>query len=511
MFQHARRVPQKTDTPLVLRRRPESRRSSGHEMGIARLPLFLQPKLTVSQSGDPAELEADRVADQVLRTPEPTVQRKCAACAGGGPCPTCDNEQRELIHRQADVASAPLTSSDAGSMLSHLGSGQLLDRTTRAYFEPRFGRDFSRVRVHAGPAAEQSARDVNALAYTVGQDMVFGAGRFTPGTHEGQRLIAHELVHVVQQSPAPALVGAYGEHGLGGPVARALDAGIQRQAGSIRLQRQCDPAWGGMSWAQRVNNARAAAASAMSNHCLTDMLDEALTANVTVDESTNTAATVNAAAVAGQYTEWGTLSDLHINFDRNLNTKTGNPNQFGETTFISPLVGSTIRIFIVLGPRALDQVGPQHTQMAAHHEGEHAFDFLLQWASIGGTPHGATPGEELKIHSEGFSLYFLDLWTIDNTALTFRLSNDFFPMFTNFPGATPAEQDSAFDSIRMFYDVRITGIPCNLMKFKIWLQMMQNARPASDALVVRINALSGLGLTRGTSPGTHFNVALACS
>ena len=64
----------------------------------------------------------------------------------------------------------------------------------------RFGHDFSRVRVHSGGAAEQSARDVNANAYTVGHNIVFGAGRFAPGTHEGRRLIAHELTHVVQQS-----------------------------------------------------------------------------------------------------------------------------------------------------------------------------------------------------------------------------------------------------------------------------------------------------------------------
>ena len=76
-----------------------------------------------------------------------------------------------------------------------------------------------------------------------------------------------------------------------------------------------------------------------------------------------------------------------------------------------------------------------------------------------------------------------------------------------------AEGDvSEFDSCaEMFYNVRITGIPCNLMKFKIWLQTMQNQRPASDALVARINALPGLGLTRGTAPSTHFNTALACS
>ena len=66
--------------------------------------------------------------------------------------------------------------------------------------EQRFGYDFSQVRVHPGRGREQSARDVNANAYTVGHDIVFGAGRFAPETHEGRRLIAHELTHVVQQS-----------------------------------------------------------------------------------------------------------------------------------------------------------------------------------------------------------------------------------------------------------------------------------------------------------------------
>jgi hypothetical protein len=76
--------------------------------------------------------------------------------------------------------------------------------------EQRFSYDFSRVRVHSGGIAEQSALDVNADAYTVGNDIVFGAGRFAPATQEGRRLIAHELTHVVQQSEG-SLVGPSNE------------------------------------------------------------------------------------------------------------------------------------------------------------------------------------------------------------------------------------------------------------------------------------------------------------
>ncbi len=77
--------------------------------------------------------------------------------------------------------------------------GKPLEAGLRQNMEHRFGHDFSRVRVHSGAVAEQSAWDVNANAYTVGHDIVFGAGRYKPSTPEGQRLLAHELVHVIQQ------------------------------------------------------------------------------------------------------------------------------------------------------------------------------------------------------------------------------------------------------------------------------------------------------------------------
>lgn len=86
--------------------------------------------------------------------------------------------------------------------------GQPLDAETRAYMEPRFGYDFSRVRVHTDTRAEESARSVNAQAYTVGSDIVFGAGAYSPSTHEGRQLVAHEMAHVVQQQAASQTNGS---------------------------------------------------------------------------------------------------------------------------------------------------------------------------------------------------------------------------------------------------------------------------------------------------------------
>lgn len=81
--------------------------------------------------------------------------------------------------------------------------GQPLDPATRAFMEPRFGHDFSRVRVHSDKSAAESTKAVNALAYTVGRDVVFGTAQYAPGTPAGRHLIAHELAHVVQQRSAP--------------------------------------------------------------------------------------------------------------------------------------------------------------------------------------------------------------------------------------------------------------------------------------------------------------------
>jgi hypothetical protein len=102
--------------------------------------------------------------------------------------------QRSPLH-------GPVTGSAPPVVHEVLGTpGQALDAGTRATMEPRFGHDFSNVRVHTGKKAAASARAVDAQAYTVGHDIVFGAGSYAPARPDGQRLLAHELTHVVQQS-----------------------------------------------------------------------------------------------------------------------------------------------------------------------------------------------------------------------------------------------------------------------------------------------------------------------
>ena len=160
----------------VLRLAQDNNRIPGH----ASAPVAIQPKLSVNTPGDGYEQEADHIAEQVMRMPGPQLQRVQTKQVGTGSA-----AQTTVPSIVPEVLASP---------------GEPLDTSTRAFFEPRFGHDFSNVRVHSTAAAQQSAREMNANAYTVGNNIVFGPGRFVPGSADGQRLVAHELAHVVQQS-----------------------------------------------------------------------------------------------------------------------------------------------------------------------------------------------------------------------------------------------------------------------------------------------------------------------
>ena len=162
----------------------------------------LQRKLAIGASNDPLELEADRVADQVLKGPghaatsstPPRIQRYS----------TRANESADAVPESVDRVLA--------------SSGRPLEPALRGDMEQRFGHDFSRVRVHTDAAAHESAHAVGALAYTVGDRMVFANGQFQPQASSGRRLLAHELTHVVQQgagvlrrAPDPAALKEFDE------------------------------------------------------------------------------------------------------------------------------------------------------------------------------------------------------------------------------------------------------------------------------------------------------------
>jgi len=134
------------------------------------------------------------------------LQRKCACgehTNGGRSCAACAKTTGSAtLHRAAISANTNEVPSIVHDVLR--SSGQALDAQTRAYMEPRFGRDFSGVRIHTDARAAESARAVGAEAYTVGRDVVFGAHRHAPHSFAGRNLLAHELAHVVQQEHVTA-------------------------------------------------------------------------------------------------------------------------------------------------------------------------------------------------------------------------------------------------------------------------------------------------------------------
>ena len=188
--------------------------------GVGRM---IQAKMHVSQPGDQLEKEADQTADRVMRMPEPQsedqeelrrqpaeekednekLQKKAEP-------PELDDElqratalaeEEKKLQAQSDGGQASTVSPQAQARLNHLrGNGRPLPESVRTSFEPRFGYDFSHVRVHTDGHAANLAKSLKARAFTVGHDIAFGSGEYAPESATGQKLLAHELTHVIQQN-----------------------------------------------------------------------------------------------------------------------------------------------------------------------------------------------------------------------------------------------------------------------------------------------------------------------
>ena len=202
--------------------------------GNASVRRLIQFKLSVSQPGDPYEVEADRVADAVTqgnthpasasvdREPDSglTINRMCSSCSdevNREAAATPEDEKKKetmSLQRQPeeekdkDKVMSRKASGDALSVDGEVeagirrlpGGGTPLPPAVQADMESRVGFDFNAVRVHTDSNAGQLAKSVNARAFTVGSDIVFNSGEYSPQSKDGQKLLAHELTHVVQQT-----------------------------------------------------------------------------------------------------------------------------------------------------------------------------------------------------------------------------------------------------------------------------------------------------------------------
>lgn len=186
-------------------------------IGNRALNQIIQTKLTVSTPGDRFEREADQIADQILQTagqPKQAIrpggspiQCKCAACSGESTgCQSCPEEKVIRLKPVSSVSAQhqigrELNSTEVTGIDRLRSGGQPLSTREREFFEPRLGYDLSKVRLHTNAAAAaESAKSLRAHAYTTQNHVVFAAGQYAPQSQTGLHLLAHELVHIVQQS-----------------------------------------------------------------------------------------------------------------------------------------------------------------------------------------------------------------------------------------------------------------------------------------------------------------------
>lgn len=178
---------------------------------------MIQAKLSISQPGDQFEQEADRVAAAVVGngyssaglTKPPAIQQKCGGCKSKSEledsqhihrmCNKCEEEESKAQLKSKSASQPEVTGATEQQVSEAQTGGQPLPGPLRSDLEQRFGHDFSEVRLHVDSSAGESARSLNALAYTMGRHIVFGAGQYSPSGTAGQRLLAHELTHFIQQ------------------------------------------------------------------------------------------------------------------------------------------------------------------------------------------------------------------------------------------------------------------------------------------------------------------------
>lgn len=173
----------------------------------------VQPKLRVNEPGDSFEQEADAMANRVMGmgnvSQHPaaggvtgvigrSVQRKCAHC---------EEEGKKLRRKEQSGAGGGTVSSSFSSTLTNAGNGSPLHPGIKSTMEQAFNTDFSAVRIHTGKQASDLSNDIQAKAFTYGNDIYFNEGEYAPDTYKGKKLLAHELTHVVQQQEAiPATI-----------------------------------------------------------------------------------------------------------------------------------------------------------------------------------------------------------------------------------------------------------------------------------------------------------------
>ena len=356
--------------------------------------------------------------------------------------------------------------------------GRSLTTPERARFEPAFGRDLSAVRVHAGAGAVALAIAEGASAVTVGSDIFLGPG-YAPATAAGERLLAHELAHVVQH--------AGGDMEPGGPAdaeraAELAAEGVVRRGRvgfGLRPRVPAGPARQQQSWAQLVAAAQAEADVTRRSAAMVALVRQALPSRTVREAGTSTTATVDPADYSAVPA---------INFDVRLNSKT----KWRSTAVASDNVGYTFSVtsggtrlaYSILGPMVLDaNKGQIGVQMYADHELFHAGH---------PTPSGVShDDDEVQAWTDTFVHYFLP---------TYLQRESWLPLINYYERANAAPRTASLNAIVSFANALSTAPATprsDRAKFVVWLQR-RLGDPATVSKHLMIDLSARLGITAST-------------
>ncbi len=255
----------------------ESNVDAGGDDGAdeARTTIPIQPTLEVSSPDDPAEREAEAVAERVMEMDDPATTEEDTD--------ETDREASTSLERSVSIARSATGETVREETASKVeravqGGGKSLTSDTQSYFETRFGSDFSDVRVHTGSTADEAARSINAKAYTKGSDIAFAKGEYNPDSQSGKKLLAHELTHVEQQetlskAPSGQTDSAPNISQQGDPATISRGGGLGAAAWATIIGTGATLAGTGVSVAGEVTNSSVTAkfSSKLSNNVITNI------------------------------------------------------------------------------------------------------------------------------------------------------------------------------------------------------------------------------------------------
>lgn len=402
---------------------------------------------------------------------------------------------------------------DPGALQVRLGRGQELDVRVRSGIEAAFGRSFSEVRIHTDSVAAGLSDRLNARAFTVGQDIAFGAGEYQPGTLAGDALIAHEVAHVAQQQGHGAGVQAKGEGEDGsleadadrsavgavlamwgiarGGAARLDQDALPQLTSGLRLQRcagthrpgqtagpAATPAALPTDWPQQVTAAQELADQAQQRASLGQLAAAALSGIGIQLHVANT-------SPAGVVNPDDYQPAPTVNFDLYLNTKTAHvgSRKLSSNAGYSFSRGNTR--YAVIGPEAIKASSPLYTRMYAQHELYHTTHHLPG----GGQGGRSDNDEELETWTQDFRSYFHQFRTLS-------VRPRWHPLLQYYEGASRDAQHTAVNQLVAYYNnppVPVTEVESTKETFRRWLHREQNIsshRGLLEALNNRLN-LSG--------------------